>query len=106
MIKLVYRLYEKRENLPLTETPLKGWNRTSSQDRWLAILKACETSVKKYRYLRVKLILTVELELPTTSEEPLLEDFLQASPSLGLEQISRISRKAYDQSSLLIEDTN
>src|SRR5882762_3345944 len=106
MIKLEYRLFERRASQPSIETPLKGWSSTLSHGRWLDILRACEIWLKRYPCSRLKLTLTVEYELPTTLEALPLEDCLQVFPNLALERISKTSKKAYDQSLSLIEDIN
>src|SRR5262245_1786406 len=92
MIRLEYRLFESKESRRSTATPLNAWKVTSSQDRWLAILKACGTWLRKYPCSRLKLTLTVEFEHPTTSVEPTLEDCHLVFPSLALVQTSKILR--------------
>src|SRR5882762_2537131 len=106
MIKLVYRLYERKADQPWIGGLLSAWKATSSQGRWLAILKQCENLVKRFPSLRLKLILTVEFELPTTLEEQQLDAYLPAFPSSGLERTYKISKNPLEAALSLTEDIN
>src|ERR1700688_817886 len=99
MIALEFLLSENAEASLSTDLPLRRWRRTVLQSQLYAISKLCETLSKRFRFSKLRLIPTVELEPATTLEAQILEDSLRQCPNLGPGLTFRISKRALEESS-------
>src|ERR1700689_604385 len=99
MIALEFLLSESKGESLLTDLPLRRWRRTALQSQLYAISKLCETLSKRFKFSKLRLTLTVELEPATTLEAQLLEDSLRASPNSVPGLTFKISKKASEVSS-------
>src|SRR5215471_13227625 len=89
---LVFHLYGGRESQPSTEMHWKSLSPIQLRYRLSAILQHLGNSIRKSECSKLKLTLTVECEPLTTLQGLTLVGSLLASLSLGLEQISKMSK--------------
>src|SRR5712664_4210945 len=99
MYDLEFHLSDAKGGLPLIGTLLKEWKNTLSLVPSFPTLRLCEISVRKSGSYKLKLILTVECEHPTTLAAQTLEDLVPLSVSLAQGLIFKISKTSSDPSS-------
>src|SRR5882762_1274758 len=87
-----YRLSDEGGALPSIEMLSNVWRSILSQDPSLATSQLCGISLKKSQFLKPRLTLIVELDLPITSEEQILAAFQALLANLVQEEISKTSK--------------
>src|SRR5438445_56670 len=95
MIVLEFHPYANADQLQLIEPRLRGWSNTLWQDQSSLILRQCGILERRFRSLKLRSILTVELEHRTTSVEQQLVDSLRPLVNSVPEEICKMSRKVY-----------
>src|SRR5882672_1977468 len=96
MIKLEYRLFERKGNPQSIEMLWNEWRLTLLHGPLSDILKQCGTLGKRFPCLKQKSILMVEFEPATILEEQQLVDYPHHFPNSVPVQISRISKNLSD----------